>query len=189
MSLINGFKVTGVITPVDTNDNYAVIDPVYGVDGLRNVADHTTRNSIPFDRRRAGMVVGTLNDGLYWQLLNQTWTYTDSDWTPFGVAPIQVSQNYLMGYNTSGNSSLVGFTMPSTPISNSYVNVFVNGLQYQVGDGVTSSVPCYFSADGGITARGFEFNNIQVGDSLYWNGTFNGFNLYSGWNILITYLV
>ena len=33
---LGGVKITGFISPTDTNDTYAVIDPIYGIDGLRN---------------------------------------------------------------------------------------------------------------------------------------------------------
>ena len=34
---LGGVKITGFISPTDTNDTYAVTDPLYGVDSLRNV--------------------------------------------------------------------------------------------------------------------------------------------------------
>jgi hypothetical protein len=36
-SLSGGVEVLGFISPTDTNDTYPVIDPLYGIDGLRNV--------------------------------------------------------------------------------------------------------------------------------------------------------
>ena len=36
-SLCGGTQVMGYISPFNTNDTYAVIDPLYGIDGLRNV--------------------------------------------------------------------------------------------------------------------------------------------------------
>ena len=35
--LIGGVGIMGVLSPMDTEDNYPVIDPLYGIDGLRNV--------------------------------------------------------------------------------------------------------------------------------------------------------
>ena len=53
MAVIPGvIPVTGFIGPTDDQDVYAVTDARYGVDGLRNVADSTDRNAIPFERRR-----------------------------------------------------------------------------------------------------------------------------------------
>jgi len=36
-SLVGGIGIMGFISPMDTEDTYAVIDPTYGIDGLRNV--------------------------------------------------------------------------------------------------------------------------------------------------------
>jgi len=71
MSAIPGsVSVTGLMAPTDSTDTYAVTDQQYGIDGLRSVADHTTRNAITTARRRYGMLVFTQNDGLYWTLNN-----------------------------------------------------------------------------------------------------------------------
>jgi hypothetical protein len=88
MAVIPGvIPVTGFIGPTDDQDVYAVTDALYGVDGLRNVADSTARNAIPFERRRTGMIVGTQNNLKYWKLLPPTvgspateWVYDDTDW-------------------------------------------------------------------------------------------------------------
>jgi hypothetical protein len=80
MTSIQGVVVTGAIVPTDTGDTFPVIDPVYGVDGWRATADHTTRNAIPTQRRREGMIVYTLNDHTAWQLQPSPWTGTDTDW-------------------------------------------------------------------------------------------------------------
>ena len=50
--LYGGVGIMGFISPMDTNDTYAVIDPMYGIDGLRNVESITDLNTIPFERRR-----------------------------------------------------------------------------------------------------------------------------------------
>jgi len=55
--------------------------------------------------------------------------------------------------------------------------VSVNGLSQLTGDGTKVSVNCYFSADGGTTARAMK--SIVAGDLLYWNGTVAGFQLAS----------
>ena len=55
-----------------------------------------------------------------------------------------------------------------------YVGVRVNGVAYEVGDGDRTH-DCYFSGDGGVTARAF--SAIVAGDLLYWNGSIVGFQL------------
>ena len=53
-----------------------------------------------------------------------------------------------------------------TPISNSLVRVFINGLEVNVG-GKMSPYECYFSNDG-INVR--NIGDERHGDKLYWNG-------------------
>lgn len=55
------------------------------------------------------------------------------------------------------------------------VELDVNGISYQVGNGSKVGVPSYVSGDGGATAR--NYNDISAGDLLYWNGTVAGFQL------------
>lgn len=61
-----------------------------------------------------------------------------------------------------------------TPAGDGYVRVFVNGVAVSVGNGVRST-DCYFSGDGGATARSIA--NIQAGDTLYWVGSVAGYQL------------
>lgn len=83
---------------------------------------------------------------------------------------------------TSGNYSTTGLTAGFTPALGGHVRVVVNGVEYAVGDGhrdnlgsFTNNVACYFSADGGATARAHAA--IVSTDTLYWNGTHTGFDL------------
>lgn len=75
---------------------------------------------------------------------------------------------------TSGDGEDTGITISRTPAGDSYVKVEVNGFAYTVGDGVKTK-ECYFSRDGGTTALGIA--DVQVGDTLYWNGVVAGFDL------------
>lgn len=65
-------------------------------------------------------------------------------------------------------------TLVSTPTSDGYVRVSVNGVGYTCGDGVRTK-DCYFSSDSGTTAK--TIANIAVGDTLYWVQSVAGFNL------------
>ncbi len=92
--------ITGLLATTDSTDNYAITDPVYGIDGLRNVTDYTERDNIPLLRRREGMIVGTLNDSLYWRLMastgSNTWSLgSASNWELFnsGVVNNASTQN------------------------------------------------------------------------------------------------
>lgn len=64
-----------------------------------------------------------------------------------------------------------------TPLAPTYVAVFVNGAGARVADGPAQQTirDCYFSADGGATARAF--GAVSVGDRLYWNGSVAGYEL------------
>ena len=84
--------VSGIITPISLNDSYPVIDPAFGIDGLRNVSSLNEMYNISLERRRAGMVVGVEdnlnNTVVYYKLKPQgnglTWSVgTSSDWDGF----------------------------------------------------------------------------------------------------------
>ncbi|NBP58792.1 hypothetical protein EBU71_20060 [bacterium] len=80
------------------------------------------------------------------------------------------------------------YTISVNPVSGSYVTVFVNGQEFEVGNGTTSS-SCYFGTHSTIP-KGFSASNaIQAGDYLYWNPSIAGFNLESGWRISLHYLM
>jgi hypothetical protein len=82
-------------------------------------------------------------------------------------------------------------TISHTPINGSYVEVKVNGVEYEVGDGVTDK-SFYFSGDGGLTARSFSSlgpnGRIQAGDQLFWNGNYIDLELKAGWRISLLYI-
>jgi hypothetical protein len=87
-----------------------------------------------------------------------------------GASQPNYSQRNLQPLNlTEGvNGQSTGLTISVTPSDYSYVSVYVNGILQFLGNGTASgSVDCYFSGDGGTTAR--YINAIQSGDTLYWN--------------------
>lgn len=63
---------------------------------------------------------------------------------------------------------------PSTT-NGGYIQVIVDGLGQFVGDGTKVAVDCYFSGDGGVTARALK--SVVAGDLLYWNRTIALFDL------------
>lgn len=69
----------------------------------------------------------------------------------------------------------VPVAVAGTPATGSYVAVFVNGTRARIGDGTKVNVDCYFSADGGTTARAL--SAIVAGDTCHWNGSIVGFQL------------
>tara|TARA_R110002124_G_scaffold246820_2_gene411937 strand:- start:1051 stop:2259 length:1209 start_codon:yes stop_codon:yes gene_type:complete len=77
---------------------------------------------------------------------------------------------------TNGNYEQAGVTISHTPYLDSYVNIEVNGISVELGDG-TRDKDSYFSRDLGITA--VLIVDIASGDQLYWNGIQSGFDLVS----------
>ena len=167
-SLSGGVEVVGFISPTTPLDTYPVIDPLYGIDGLRNVDTLTDLNNIPNLRRRAGMFVG-INNGLqYYRLNPQPWTGTIADWTlvNFGGADTYVTgTTYTKDYavlsrndgfdvlklsggtnvtlnNPSTNEIVIDVTIP--PDTNTFVTGFTyddsNNLTINRNDGVDFSV-------------------------------------------------
>lgn len=86
---------------------------------------------------------------------------------------LKVGDTKLTPSATSGDGSDSGLDISENP-DGGRVSVFVNGVQYMVGNGVKTE-DCYFSVDGGTTAR--TYATIASGDSLYWNGLVSGFDL------------
>jgi hypothetical protein len=77
---MNKYQVSGLITPMYPSDQYPIIDPLYGIDGLRCVTSSNVMYNIPLEKRRGGMVVGVVGSSSvnYWSLLPEnaglTWS-------------------------------------------------------------------------------------------------------------------
>jgi hypothetical protein len=153
---MNNIPVSGLIGPIFTTDNYPVIDPMYGIDGLRNVFSVSDRNNIPLERRRAGMLVGVVSTASgttdYYKLKPEgntvTWSLGDSsNWEQLitglsvSVVPtkyfisneiLYVPPNYeyfIYGDLTIGSGGT---------FSNSGKVVLLNGTLSFIGDGTYS---------------------------------------------------
>lgn len=166
MSIIPGsIPVTGFIAPTDTSDDYAVTDAIYGIDGLRNVADYTARNNISIERRRAGMVVGTINDGKYWRLKNQAWTLGSStDWELFlqvGPSGSVVSTGLKYIVESSDDIEIPNYTQYWI-----YGDLTIYGQMTNYGEVVI--------ADGGLIMAGGTFSNYGTLKFVTINGTVSG---------------
>ena len=74
---------------------------------------------------------------------------------------------------TSGNNSTTGIFITYTPFADSDVAVKINGIEVNLGGNKLKE--CYFSANGGTTAKAIA--NIEAGDQLIWNGVIAGFEL------------
>jgi hypothetical protein len=94
-------------------------------------------------------------------------------------SPLRPNKNMVASVTAADNALACATTVALTPSTSSagggYIAVRVNGVGYTVGDGTKVAVPCYFSGDGGTTARTMKL--VVAGDSLYWNGSVALFEL------------
>ena len=96
----------------------------------------------------------------------------------------EVDQTALQ--TSSDGDQALSSGLQNNPIDESYIDVRVNNLPVTVGDGIKTK-PCYFSSDGGSTAK--PFTDIVQGDILYWNGSIAGYELDTTDTISIIYLI
>jgi hypothetical protein len=89
--------------------------------------------------------------------------------------PTSANKNMASATTTTDNDLAVGTAVAFTPAFDGHVEVTVNGVTARLGDGVKTGVECYFSGDGGLTAR--LIKDIVAGDFLRWNGSVAGFQL------------
>jgi len=130
--LIGGVGIMGVLSPMDTIDTYAVIDPIYGIDGLRNVSTINEMLSIPVERRRAGMIVGVIESDKFFKLKNVGWIGNLSDWEEIDLKKDTHIDKEVPSGVTDGIN--ISFNLSYEPILNSE-HLFLNGvLQEKGGD-------------------------------------------------------
>ncbi len=96
-----------------------------------------------------------------------------------GSSPVYQVQNSII---TSGDNQPTGLTLSSTPTPFSRIQVFINGQLQILGNG-DATKDCYFWD--GFTA--VSFNNLSIGNELYWNGITSGFNLDTNDSIQVVY--
>jgi len=119
-----GVEVLGFISPTEPTDQYPVIDPLYGIDGFRNVDTLLDLNAIPNLRRRAGMVVGINGGAQYYKLNPSPWNGTITDWSIFNTGG--GGNPYVTGF-TYDNSNTFTILTSSPSIFNATINE-VTGL-------------------------------------------------------------
>ncbi len=163
-NITGGVEIVGFISPTDTADTYAVIDPVYGVDGFRNVDDITARDAITSERRRAGMIVGVKNGAFnnYYVLNsgNTTWSQ------------IQM----VTGFTWDGGS--YDLTLST------FGGGITRNLSLLASD-VTVTGGIYNSLNGVVT---FSSNTTNTRTGLYYAGNWSASSAYTA-NTVVTYTV
>lgn len=155
---LGGVGIMGYVSPLNTSDDYPVIDPLYGIDGLRNVKTIENMVKIPVERRRAGMVVGVEAGDRYFKLKNIKWTGELSDWDEIFF---QTLSNHNLKYVDKEkpigeiNDENNVFELSSKPIPNSE-HVFLNGLLQDANEDYildNKSIIFYFSPSVGSKIR------------------------------------
>lgn len=163
-SLSGGVEVFGFISPSNTADQYPVIDPLYGIDGLRNVNTLNDLINISSLRRRAGMIVGVSGGTIYYKLKPSPWNNTISDWEVFATGGGTLTGDYLplSGGTVSGNTIFSsGLTIYNlSGFSGNNIN-----LESSITPTQTDNV------DLGLPLLRFRDVNTLSGTSSYWTST------------------
>jgi hypothetical protein len=139
-------------------------------------ASGTTQNQIlPIGWDRIHRTGDTMTGTLYTPSLSAT---SISATTYYGLPvskPYVNNKSQVVTGTTIGDNFNTGIIISGTPISNSYVGVTINGVNAEVGNGVTTK-DCYFSSNG--TSGGVRnFSGITTGDYFMWNTTISGYDL------------
>lgn len=103
-------------------------------------------------------------------------TQPDCPIPPGGDETVWSKANLNMAANvTTTDGDLACITaILDTPKSTSFVKVFINGIEVNVG-GNYYPFDCYFSSDGGTSIR--TLGDERLGDKLYWNNSIAGYDL------------
>jgi hypothetical protein len=131
---IGGVGIMGYISPMNTEDTYPVIDPLYGIDGLRNVNTIDDMVNIPFERRRAGMIVGVDEEDVYYKLKKIDWTGEITDWSELSIVTLEDKVSFSDREEPFGIADGVNknFILEFLPKVNSE-HVYLNGLLQESG--------------------------------------------------------
>jgi hypothetical protein len=153
-SLSGGVEVLGFISPTDPLDTYPVIDPIYGIDGFRNVDLISDLDLIPNPRRRAGMVVGISGGTQYYKLNPSPWNGDITDWSIFNLGGGTFTGGTVSG-PTNFTSGLTSNVISATTYQNLPTDVRVTGGTYSNGTATfTNNTGGTFSVTGFSTSGG-----------------------------------
>lgn len=132
--------------------------------------------------------ISTLTNSAYGDSVNSATdvTFDDTTSTLSGSNNVQTAIDLLDTNDfSSGNINMIALTgtidsiylATTTTIMNkplSRIRVYLNSLEVEVGN-ATTNADCYFSNDSGVTPKAF--NNVEIGDELYWNSAYDNMQL------------
>jgi hypothetical protein len=132
--ILGGVPIMGFISPNNSYDTYPVIEPLYGIDGVRNVDNLVELNEIPDERRRAGMLVGVFGGSVFFKLKDVEWAGTIDDWDEIELTLKKDVVKHIDKETPIGviNNSNTIFELSNIPIHNSE-HVYLNGLLLESG--------------------------------------------------------
>jgi hypothetical protein len=174
-----GIKLTGLVTTYSPDDNYPVIDPLLGIDGLRCVSSISDMYNIPLERRRGGMVVGIqnliTNDTNYYKLKpGVTWsvgTLSVTDWDPFLISGTG-SSNSNIRYNIASETVIVSPNEQYLLYGN--LNIGTGGVFETYGQAVIINGSILLSGDGTYSIGGAgSIQYVSLSTTLKYSGTFS----------------
>jgi len=132
--ILGGVPIMGFISPNNTYDTYPVIEPLYGIDGLRNVPTLNDLLAIPDERRRAGMIVGVFGGSMFFKLKDIQWDGTIDDWDEVELTLKKDVVTFIDKETPSGviDGTNTIFELSHIPIHGSE-HVYLNGLLLESG--------------------------------------------------------
>jgi hypothetical protein len=111
MSNLSGTNLAAKIVPFTTDDTYSTHEDIYGFGGLMCVADVSARNAIPSGRRKEGMKVAVISEGITYELSEGI---LDVNWKNFGPSffnqtnePILSEKTFVFWKNTTDNKMYI----------------------------------------------------------------------------------
>ena len=167
--LSGGVEVLGFISPTEITDEYPVIDPLYGIDGFRNVDTLSDLNDIPELRRRAGMVVGVSGGTEYYKLNPSPWNGSISDWSIFNSG--SSGGGTFTGGTVTGDTIFTQGVTATTFSASTYLGL---PLDVYVTGGTYSNGAITFSNNSGGT---FDVTGLYTGQTSYVNSLTTGVGL------------
>ena len=164
---MNSIPVTGLISPVYNTDNYPVIDPLFGIDGLRNVYALSDMYNIPIEKRRGGMLVG----------VNST---SSNNTTYYTLKPQGGGVTWSVGGNSEWIQLITGLSVSVVPVLNNISNTQVyvpNNYQYLIYGNLTIGSGGTLSNSGSVVIINGTISTVSGGTYSISGGTTTFLNI------------